>query len=118
MPNPRLLLPAAVGSDGRIYALGGNSGAEDSGTVGAPSNSVQVYDPTTDTWSVAAPMLCHQQPDRGQPLARHQDLRDRRVPTLGRKAILRHAVEPPHAHEDHKNTPPAPPPPTWRQARP
>jgi N-acetylneuraminic acid mutarotase len=50
MPTPRQLLAAAVGPDGRIYALGGADAA------GNPLNTVEAYDITTNTWTVALSM--------------------------------------------------------------
>lgn len=53
MPIPLGLLAAAVGSDGRIYAMGGySSGAANV----APVNTVEAYDPRSNTWNVAASM--------------------------------------------------------------
>jgi N-acetylneuraminic acid mutarotase len=52
MPTARTGLAAAT-LNGKIYAIGG------SGRVGGSSvflSTVEVYDPSTDTWSVAAPM--------------------------------------------------------------
>jgi N-acetylneuraminic acid mutarotase len=47
MPIPNSYsMGAAVGPDGRVYAVGGHYG----------SRKVQVYDPTTDSWSLAAPL--------------------------------------------------------------
>ena len=49
MPTPRHILAAAAGADGRIYAIGGH----DKG----PLNTVEAYDPGSDSWSAVAPML-------------------------------------------------------------
>jgi N-acetylneuraminic acid mutarotase len=50
LPTPRQLLAAAVGPDGRIYAIGGADAAGNSLTT------VEAYDIATNTWS-AAPSL-------------------------------------------------------------
>ena len=50
MPTPRQLLAAAVGPDGRIYALGGADAA------GNPLNTVEAYDIATNTWTVQLSM--------------------------------------------------------------
>ena len=47
MPTARANLAAAFGSDGKLYALGGNAG---SGAI------VEAYDPAGDAWSSAPPM--------------------------------------------------------------
>jgi PKD repeat protein len=49
MPTAREGLAAVTGPDGRIYALGGYNGA--------PLNTVEAYDPATNTWAAVAPML-------------------------------------------------------------
>ena len=54
MPTPRSLLSAATGSDGRIYVLGGS--AVPVPFPDPPFNTVEAYDPLTDTWAAAAPM--------------------------------------------------------------
>src|SRR5438093_838892 len=51
MPTPRSGLAAAVGSDDRIYALGGC--CDGSGDV---LDTVEAYDPGTNTWSSVAPL--------------------------------------------------------------
>ena len=50
MDTPRMGLAAATGSDGTIYALGGNN--RDSTHL----DTVEAYDPSTNTWSPIAPM--------------------------------------------------------------
>ena len=50
MPTPRYLLAGALGSDGRIYAMGGSN---DSSTY---LSTVEAYDPTLNAWSSAASM--------------------------------------------------------------
>jgi len=47
MPTPRAELAAVAGSDGRIYAIGGNNG-------GSALNTVEAYDPASNTWTTAA----------------------------------------------------------------
>ena len=49
MPTARSLLAAVTGPDGRIYAIGGENA---SGRL----DTVEVYDPSTNTWAKAAPM--------------------------------------------------------------
>lgn len=44
MPTPRFGLAAAVGADGRIYAIGGY-------TYGGITDTVEIYDPSTDSWT-------------------------------------------------------------------
>jgi hypothetical protein len=48
MPTARDFLAAATGPDGTIYAIGGNSGS--------PLDTVDAYDPTTNTWTTLASM--------------------------------------------------------------
>jgi len=48
MPTARLGLAAAVGADGRIYAIGGNSAS----TVNL--TTVEVYTPSSDSWATVA----------------------------------------------------------------
>src|SRR2546427_4976019 len=50
LPTPRQLLAAAVGPDGRIYALGGADAA------GNPLHTVEAYTITTNTWAAALPL--------------------------------------------------------------
>jgi len=52
MPIPRNSLAAATGADGKIYAIGGFI----TDTPYGLTNRVDVYDPTTDTWSPGNPM--------------------------------------------------------------
>lgn len=49
MPTPRFALAAATGSDGRVYAIGGENGD----TV---LSTVEAFDPGADAWSRVAPM--------------------------------------------------------------
>lgn len=49
MPTPRLNLGVVTGSDGKIYAIGGDGGT-------GPLGTNEQYDPTTDTWSNKAGM--------------------------------------------------------------
>jgi N-acetylneuraminic acid mutarotase len=49
MPTARAFFGAVLGSDGRIYAMGGYN---DSGYLSA----VDAYDPSTNAWSAAAPL--------------------------------------------------------------
>jgi N-acetylneuraminic acid mutarotase len=49
MPNARFALAAAAGPDGRIYAIGGDN---NNGIV----QTVDVYDPASNSWSTAAPL--------------------------------------------------------------
>jgi N-acetylneuraminic acid mutarotase len=55
----RVLLAAAVGADGRIYVMGGNTGGNQ------PSvdtlDRVEIFDPRTHGWTRAAPMLSPRQ---------------------------------------------------------
>src|SRR5260370_32217226 len=51
MPTARFGLAAATGSNGIVYAIGGSSGL----AVTTVVNTVEAYDPTTDSWSAAAP---------------------------------------------------------------
>lgn len=55
MPTPRYDIAAATGKDGRIYVLGGTSGTVGDGAALA-LNTVEAYDPATNTWSARAPM--------------------------------------------------------------
>jgi N-acetylneuraminic acid mutarotase len=52
MPTARMNLALAVGRDGRIYAIGGDTaaGGHDVGTV-------EAYDPTSNTWSTGFPSM-------------------------------------------------------------
>jgi len=54
LPTPTDALAAATGSDGRIYAIGGviSDGLSSTDYL----NTVEVYDPSTNTWSMGAPM--------------------------------------------------------------
>jgi WD40 repeat protein len=49
MPTARGGLAAVTGPDGRIYAIGGNA-------PGKSLNTVEAYDPTTNTWATVANM--------------------------------------------------------------
>jgi N-acetylneuraminic acid mutarotase len=49
MPTARAFFGAVLGSDGRIYVVGGYN---DSGYL----STVEVYDPSTNTWSTTAPL--------------------------------------------------------------
>jgi hypothetical protein len=49
MPTARAFFGAVLGSDGRIYVIGGYN---DSGYLSA----VDAYDPSTTTWSAVAPL--------------------------------------------------------------
>lgn len=49
MPTFRSQLGAAVGSDGRIYAVGGSDGV-------AATEAVEAYTPSTDTWTAVDPL--------------------------------------------------------------
>ena len=71
-PMPRRFLPAAVLSDGRVLLAGGLR----AGTV-QDLATVDIYDPRTNTWSVA--------PSMGEPRRRPSavTLRDGRVLVLG-----------------------------------
>jgi N-acetylneuraminic acid mutarotase len=53
MPTPRADLAATTGPDGRIYAIGGCSPCGFSGRV---LSTVEVYDPSTNSWSTGVPM--------------------------------------------------------------
>jgi len=46
---------AAVSLNGKVYAIGGDSGATSTTSVGAV-NAVEVYDPTANTWTSKAPI--------------------------------------------------------------
>jgi N-acetylneuraminic acid mutarotase len=53
MPTARAVLAAATGSDGRIYAIGGNILGFNFHDV---FNTVEAYTPATNSWSSVAPM--------------------------------------------------------------
>lgn len=53
LPRRRFAHSAAAGPDGRIYVAGG---AESNQTVGSELNIVDIYDPSTETWTEGAPM--------------------------------------------------------------
>jgi hypothetical protein len=55
MPTARGGLAVATGSDGRIYAMGG--AALVGGVIRTSLDTVEAYDPPTDTWSAVAPLL-------------------------------------------------------------
>jgi N-acetylneuraminic acid mutarotase len=50
MPTARFWLAAAPGTDGRIYAIGGED------FTGKPLNTVEAYDPGSNTWTTVAPL--------------------------------------------------------------
>jgi N-acetylneuraminic acid mutarotase len=50
MPTPRELLAVTAGSDGRIYAIGGQSATSET------LNTVEAYTPATNSWATLAPM--------------------------------------------------------------
>lgn len=52
MPTARVALAAALGTDGRIYTFGGCP--ENHGYGGV--NTLEIYDPITDSWTTGAPM--------------------------------------------------------------
>ena len=54
MPTARSRLAAVAGPDGKIYAIGGSTTSTLDLT--GYSSVVEVYDPTTNSWSTAAPM--------------------------------------------------------------
>jgi N-acetylneuraminic acid mutarotase len=53
MPTARYGLAAALGSDGRVYAIGGCSDA----VPGFALSTVEAYTPSTNTWTTVAPLL-------------------------------------------------------------
>lgn len=53
MPTPRYFPAAVNGHDGRIYVIGGQIGQSSSSDY---LNIVEIYDPSTNTWSTASPM--------------------------------------------------------------
>jgi N-acetylneuraminic acid mutarotase len=56
MPTPRFGLAAATDAQGNIYAIGGSS-ISNGVPGGTPNlNTVEVFNPTTQTWSTAPPM--------------------------------------------------------------
>lgn len=75
MPTPRGELAAATGADGRIYAIGGASLI--GGVIGASLNTVEAYDPVSNSWNAVAPLLT----PRTDPAAATG--RDGRIYTLG-----------------------------------
>jgi hypothetical protein len=52
LPTPRWFLAGATGSDGRIYALGG-----DSGPTGGQLRTVEAYDSGANTWDASVPPM-------------------------------------------------------------
>jgi N-acetylneuraminic acid mutarotase len=50
MPTPRYWLAAVLGSDGKIYAIGGES------TTTTSLQNVEAYNPVTNVWTKVAPM--------------------------------------------------------------
>ncbi|MEW5798223.1 MAG: choice-of-anchor D domain-containing protein [Bacteroidota bacterium] len=55
MPTGRCQLNVVEGPGGFMFAIGG--GSDGSGNVSTAYNTVEVYDPRTNTWSAAAPMI-------------------------------------------------------------
>ena len=55
MPTPRRLLSAAVGKDGRIYAIGGSSTTINFPGV-TPLATVEAFDPVAQQWSAVPDM--------------------------------------------------------------
>jgi N-acetylneuraminic acid mutarotase len=53
MPTARSFLAAAAGADGRIYAIGGDNSLDG---IDNPLNTVEAYNPATNSWSAVAPM--------------------------------------------------------------
>ena len=53
MPTPRSHLSLVAATNGRLYAIGGNTGT---GAVPKPSAVVEEYDPITDRWRAFNPM--------------------------------------------------------------
>jgi len=56
MPTARFAFGAITGSDGRIYAIGGNSGCFTNCPGQEFLNTVEIYNPSSDTWTTGAPM--------------------------------------------------------------
>lgn len=50
MPTPKLEFGATLGPDGKIYVIGG--GTSYGNNVGPFFDTVEIYDPKTDTWSI------------------------------------------------------------------
>jgi len=55
MPTARMSLCAALGSDGRIYAIGGGNEGYPDGTY-VFSGAVEAYTPSTNKWATMAPL--------------------------------------------------------------
>lgn len=53
MPTPRQAMGAALGSDGRIYVVGGTK----SYSTPDPLDTVEIYDPATDSWEKGPSLL-------------------------------------------------------------
>jgi len=49
MPTPRGYLAVVAGTDGNVYAIGGSDGAQ-------PLTTVEVYNPSKNSWSEFAPL--------------------------------------------------------------
>lgn len=56
LPTPRAGLGAALGPDGRIYAVGGWSNSLAGAAPNGQFATVEVYDPASDTWHTVAPL--------------------------------------------------------------
>jgi hypothetical protein len=54
IPTPRTMATSAV-VKGKIYVIGGKTSSDPS-SDGTPTNIVEEYDPSTDTWTTRAPM--------------------------------------------------------------
>jgi len=52
-PTPRQAMGAALGADGRIYVVGGTKSYSDPD----PLDTVEIYDPASDTWEKGPPLL-------------------------------------------------------------
>jgi hypothetical protein len=50
MPTPRANVAGATGADGRVYVIGGLD------LAASLSDAVEVYSPTNDQWTAAAPL--------------------------------------------------------------
>src|SRR5207249_2121084 len=57
MPTARVFLAAVAGADGRIYAIGGfNYFGLNNGVDAVALNTVEAYNPASNSWSTLAPM--------------------------------------------------------------